>query len=732
MDYGVEFKKYYTSHQTSLALKVTFSVVLPPLVFYYLGDLPVGAAMSIGALCTSLTDTPGPPHHRRNGFYASIALNCITALLIGFTNAWHLLLGTEIVLFSFLFSFIAVYGTRASSVGILALLVLILNIDSRRSQVQVVENGLFIALGGLWYAFVSLVLYRIFPYRLAQQAVGESIISVSRYFSIKARFYESDEGFSDAYTALMKEQVVLQEQQAQVRELLFKTRRIVNDSTPKSRVLLMMFVDSVDLFEMILSSQQDYHFLHELFDDKGILAEMSALIMTMADELESIGIAVQASEADRRESAVPALVRKLERHLDRLRAEDKDPSHLEGYISLQHILRNIRDIQERMNRLSLYTHYDGPIGAGYKGEIDYARFVTHQPIDFQVFADNLSLRSQVFRHSLRLSLAMLVGYIVSRFLPWGHGYWILLSISVILKPLFGSTKKLYFQRLGGTLVGAALGGLVLYFMTNNLGLMGVMIVAMIIGYSMQKRDYFVYSTFLTIFVLIAFHFLYNHDFREIVRDRVVDTAIGSCIALAAGFVFLPVWSHETMRESMLEMIRANQRYFALVARSYTGKTSSVDDFKVARKEAFVALANLSDNFQRILTEPRSKQQNVPFMHQFVVSCQMFTAHTASLAYYNQTLQKKYALEDFDDMVLEVNIHLDNARSLLGEKLAATGPVQPAAPSAPGPPTYSDDARLTALRTVTDQFEILHTLSRDIENAVRKYGPGLHNQEGAAA
>ncbi|HTJ10729.1 MAG TPA: FUSC family membrane protein [Dinghuibacter sp.] len=716
MDYGAEFKKYFTSHQTSLAVRVTISVVLPPIVFYYLGLLPIGAAMSLGALCTSLTDTPGPPHHRRNGFYASIALNAVTAVVVGFTNAWHVVLGAEIVVLGFLFSFIAVYGVRAGNVGILALLVLILNIDSRRSQVQVVLNGLYIAAGGVWYAFLSLVLYTIFPYRLAQQAVGESIISVARYFRIKARFYATGDNFDDAYDDLMKEQVVLQQQQDQVRELLFKTRRIVNDSTPKSRVLLMMFVDSVDLFEMILSSQQDYRFLHEQFDGTGILEDFRDVITAMADELEAIGIAVQASEGYK---GAVAPLQELQRRLDAL---DRQPHNQEGYISLQHILHNIRDIQERMNRLSLYTHYDQLTAAGYKGEIDYTRFITHQPIDAEVFADNLTLRSQAFRHALRLSLAMLVGYVVSRFMPWGHGYWIVMTISIILKPLFGSTRKLYFQRLGGTLVGAAVGGLVLYFVAGNPVLLGIMVVAMIIGYSMQKRDYFVYCIFLTVFVLIAFHLLYGHDFREILRDRVYDTVIGSCIALAASFVFLPVWSHETMRESMREMIRANQRYFSLVARAYTGRRAMVADFKVARKDAFVALANLSDNFQRILTEPRSKRKNVPFMHQFVVSSQMFAAHTASLAYYDQSLQRQNSLGDFDAMVRDVNFHLDNARLLLGDK------VEQGTPEAIPAPREGD----AAYKTVEDQFEILHTLSRDIEKAVRKYGSTLTEPAGADA
>jgi uncharacterized membrane protein YccC len=730
MDYVTELKKYITSHQTSLAIRVTFSVVIPPVVFYNLHEMPIGAALSIGALCTSLTDTPGPPHHRRNGFYASIILNCITAILVGFTNTWHYLLGMEIFAFSFLFSFISIFGNRASSVGVMALLVLILTIDARGPKTQVVENGLYIALGGVWYAFLSLVLYRLFPYRLAQQAVGESIISTARYLRIKGQFYETDVSIEDAYTNLMKEQVVLQDKQEQVRELLFKTRRMVNDSTPKSRVLLMMFVDSVDLFEIIMSTQRDYGFLRGQFDGAGILGDISDLIVVMAKELEDIGVAVQASTAYREESRIPELIRTIQEKLDRLSAIDPGRSHLEGYISLNHVVGNIKDIRDRIHRLSLYSHYDEQTTAGAKGEIDYTRFITHQPIDAQVFMDNLTLRSQAFRHALRLSLAMLAGYIISRFLPFGHGYWILLSISVILKPMFGSTKKLYFQRLGGTLLGAALGGVLLFFLTNGLVLMSIMVFTMILGYSMQRRNYFVYTVFLTIFVLIAFHFLYNHDFREIVKDRVVETAIGSLIALLAGFILIPSWSQETMLENMRKMILANQRYFSIVARAYGGLVTSLTDFKVARKEAFVALANLSDNFQRILSEPRSKQKNVPFMHQFVVSNQMYSAHTASLAYYKENLPASYISGDFATFIRDVNFHLDNALLILGEAPehpsdhtdgASDNAPNVNAPNLTAPAGQpGDPLTASALKPIADQFIIIHTLSRDIEHAVRKY------------
>jgi hypothetical protein len=172
-----------------------------------------------------------------------------------------------------------------------------------------------------------------------------------------------------------------------------------------------------------------------------------------------------------------------------------------------------------------------------------------------------------------------------------------------------------------------------------------------------------------------------------------------------------------------------------------GKTTRVTDFKVARKEAFVALANLSDNFQRILREPRRKQKNVPFMHQFVVSNQMFTAHTASLAYYNDNMREKIILPaaDLQALVSDVNAHLDRSKLLL-EGAPASGiqsagiqsadiqsaVIQSAVIQSAGQVSNSimpsSQEPAGTLKTISDQFEIIHTLSRDIEYAVHKYGP----------
>jgi uncharacterized membrane protein YccC len=54
----------------------------------------------------------------------------LVAIAVGSADGYPVLLGIMIFVFGFLFSMLTVYGTRASSVGLAALLVMILNLQN--------------------------------------------------------------------------------------------------------------------------------------------------------------------------------------------------------------------------------------------------------------------------------------------------------------------------------------------------------------------------------------------------------------------------------------------------------------------------------------------------------------------------------------------------------------------------------------------------------------------------
>ena len=78
-----------------------------------------------------------------------------------------------------------------------------------------------------------------------------------------------------------QQQALVQEKQNMLGELLFKTRDIVKESTPISRILVMIYMDVSDMFERIMTSYQNYETLHKHFDDLNILQHFNLLYQNL-------------------------------------------------------------------------------------------------------------------------------------------------------------------------------------------------------------------------------------------------------------------------------------------------------------------------------------------------------------------------------------------------------------------------------------------------------------------
>lgn len=642
MDYIREYKSFINSHNLNGAIRITVGITVPAILLSYFNNLSAGIAVSIGAMCVANTDNPGPIHHRRNGMIACVIIIFIVSLLTGMVSGSGLLTGILVFVCCFVFSLMGIYGNRASSIGVNALLVMVLNIDRPHHGWESLINALYILAGGAWYTMLSLLLYSFRPYKLIQQALGDCIESTADYLRIKASFYAREVDYDKSYRQLVERQVDLHEKQELLRELLFKSRDIVKESTHTGRVLVMIFLDIVDLFERVMTSQQDYQMLHRGFDDSGLLEEFREVILDMAIELDEIGVAVKSGKPSVETAHLSSRIKRLRESFIRYRDQHRNAENVEGFIGLRQILESLEDIADRLHTLHGYTTYDRRLSKDDPPALDYEQFITHQDIDKKLIFDNLSLRSNIFRHSLRVSIATTAGYIISGFLPFGHGYWILLTIIVILKPAYSLTKKRNFERLMGTLAGAFAGLLILYFIHDRNVLFVLMILFMIGTYVFIRTNYLICVTLMTPYVLLLFHLLYPTDFKSVLADRVIDTAIGSALAFLANIFIVPSWEREQVRDYMISIIEANAAYFRDVAGAFLGRPVPVAQYKLSRKQAFVALANLSDAFGRILSEPRGNQEEAGRMHQFVVSNHMLTSHIATLAYYVVPQPSAYA------------------------------------------------------------------------------------------
>jgi len=227
---------------------------------------------------------------------------------------------------------------------------------------------------------------------------------------------------------------------------------------------------------------------------------------------------------------------------------------------------------------------------------------------------------------------------------------------------------------------------------------------MVGSYSFQRLNYVVSVMFTTPYVLILFKFL-GVGHLNIVEERVVDTIIGSTIAFVASYLIFPTWEFEQIKHSLADVICSNLNYLVKIAQSITGKQVTVTEYKLARKDVFVKAANLSAAFERMTSEPKSKQRNIKDIHKFVVLNHILSSYTATVASEITVKGMHKATPETLKLVKRSIAILNESASKLGSKrVEFTG--EKAEPAEIPTPTVTDNL-------LKEQLGFINKISTDI-------------------
>ncbi len=627
MDQRRAFKQFIFSHYFSDGLRIAIGGLLPAVLFAQFGALEQGIGFSLGAVTVSIADSPGPLLHKRNGMLLCTLFMVLTVLITGLINNHPSLLIVEIAALAFFFSMFNIYGNRAASVGTAALLIMVLNVDQHFTLQELLIHAAILLGGCVWYMIFSLSIIGIRPYRLAQQSLALSVREVAQYLELKSKFYDPDIPIDDNYEKLISQQVTVHEHQDNTRELLFKSRLILRESTTTGRQLVLVFVDVVDIFEQSMATHYDYQAIRKQFAPTGVLPGFRRLIAEVADELANLSYYINNNEQPRPHHRYPAKLEALKASIDRVESE-----YGLNTLVLKKILVNLRNIIARIQKVYSYFNPAQLALTPVRSEDDLRRFVSHQDFDPKLFVSNLSFRSSVFRFSVRVAIVAVLGYLASKLFPLGHhSYWILLTIVVILKPGFSLTKQRNYQRVVGTIAGAVIGLIVLVFVKDQTLRFILLLIFMICTYTFQRLNYVVSVLFMTPYILIMFSFL-GLGSLSTARERILDTVVGSLIAFTASYFVFPSWEYHQLKGFMKSVLVANYHYLQKAADLLTG-SGELSDYKLARKELYVSTANMASAFQRMLAEPKSKQKSPKEIHKFVVLNHMLSSYTANLLFH---------------------------------------------------------------------------------------------------
>lgn len=148
-------------------------------------------------------------------------------------------------------------------------------------------------------------------------------------------------------------------------------------------------------------------------------------------------------------------------------------------------------------------------------------------------------------------------------------------------------------------------------------------------------------------------------------ERVADTIIGSGIAFVASLFLVPAWERSNIKMYMIKMLEANEKYYEVITAYFTQHSAmEKHPVKIARREVLIALANVSDAFNRMQSEPKRHRHGEKNAHSFVAINHTLIAHLTTLSYLLQTGKNKWSTEHLLPVIENTALYFKNTRHIL--------------------------------------------------------------------
>lgn len=562
MRYSFEIRKFVYSQYFFGGLRSALGISLPAvLMLTVFHNRELGFTIATGALGACVVDMPGPLKHKHNEMLACTFIGFFSALATGIATAHPVTLWLTVVPLTFVLSLIVVYGNRWPQISFATLFMMIVTLEEHFTPMQALINASWILLGGLWYTYWATLVSHLLVYRIERQALAQSIFSCAEYLQARAEFYDVDADLDECYRKLIEKQIAAVEQQEGAREIVLRnlpkvqTRRL---DARRAR-LFNLFINIVDLHEFFVGAHTDYPLVRRTFAGSDVLVFYRDLMRKAGEDLEEIGLAVLQNRPASKHVSMKAELRAIEYELELMRKHALPEKNPEAYAAAAAVFRRLWSATRLIDKMRRRTHDDASLSET-ELQIDHAlsRFISSRRVPFRQIFSNLTMSSPSFRHALRVTIAVGIGFWLGRLLPLTNAYWIVMTTVIILKPGYSLTKQRNTQRIIGTAIGCAVTIALILVVKDPHVLLVAMFASMVMSYSLLLFNYAGSVVFTSSYVLLMFHLLAPGSLR-LIGERAIDTVVGCAIAIAASHLF-PYWEYRLMGKLVKDLLGATRNY----------------------------------------------------------------------------------------------------------------------------------------------------------------------------
>ncbi len=638
-----------------------------------------------GAIYASLADVPQAPARTWRRVLTGAALGCGVSVLVALARPQPWLLGMVIAAIGFATSMALAWGPRAGPLGFSAVLAVVFTLATPPSAAGHAPGLAMVALGGVVYTASAWLWSSLMQPRYRRLALAAVLASVGRLMQSRVTaLIEVQPPEADAVRGLagwLAHETALAERLQVARNLLYAA-----PGSAVAQAQIGVLLQAIDLHEMLQTSELD---LELLGDDAAGLA-LRRLLATrsgeMAETLLRLERALRLHEpvvvspsvlmtapqpsfpaGDPRQRLCAALLRRLD---DLSQCVARIEAGLQGL--------------EQAAAQGVSDHGALPLAADAMGLTDLQRFVSDEGWPLAALRPHWRLASPVFRHALRVALAMGCAYFLASALPWkAHPYWLVLSVAVMLRGNLEQTLARRNARLGGTVAGCfvALG---LAQVSQHMGQLWVLSLSFLasaaLAHAYVVQRYVVTTMAGTVMALVQAH-LAHPAAGLAVGERLVDTAIGALLAWAFCFV-LPSWERRGAQRLVVRVADGLRRLAEHTLRWPLGGAADTA-LRLARREAFDALAAVALAARRTRVEPAAVRLPAHALANVVVQGQALLGHLLAvrvlLAHRRQELPQTEAETALAEAAADIASRLDASHPAGGAPM----PTETAEVAAPG-------------------------------------------------
>ncbi|ARU86868.1 YccS family putative transporter [Pseudomonas sp. M30-35] len=580
----------------------------------------------LGVIASALAETDDSWQGRLTALLVTLGCFSAASLTVEWVFAYPWLFAAALAASAFSLTMLGALGERYATLGSATLILAIysmIGVEQRGGTSGSVLQPLLLVAGAAWYGLLSVFWHAIFSNQPVQLSLAKLFRELGRYLKLKAALFEPLRQLD-----VEERRLALAKQNGQVVAALNATKEILLHRVGSGRAgrkvsrYLKLYFLAQDIHERASSSHYPYNELAEAFFHSDVMFRCQRLLRLHGEACERLAEAIELRQPYLFRELCSQALTDLHDSLEYLQQQTNPPR--------RHLLRSLNALANNLGTLdNLFSNASNPDALADEQD---SSLLDREPQSFKDvlnrFRAQLTPSSFLFRHALRLAVALTVGYAVLNWIHPAQGYWILLTTVFVCQPNYGATRRKLVQRISGTVLGLLIGWALFDLFPNALIQSLFAVAAGVAFFATRTSRYTLATAAITLLVLFCFNQVGNG--YGLFIPRLVDTLIGSLIAGLAVFLILPDWQGRSLNRMIATTLSCNSTYLRQIIQQYAqGKRDDLS-YRLARRNAHNADAALSTTLANMLMEPGHFRKESDIGFRFLVLSHTLLSYLSGL------------------------------------------------------------------------------------------------------